>query len=631
MKFQNKNKISVCLIISIVIIFAGCNFGQSALVDSSYVASHYAKYEYQIPMRDGKKLFTAVYVPRDTLTEYPFLIVRTPYSVGPYGKDSYPSMLGPSTLFTMEGYIFVYQDVRGAFMSEGDYVNARPQIADKKNNTDVDESSDAYDTIDWLIKNIRHNNGKAGLYGISYPGFYAALGLIDAHPALKVSSPQAPVTDWFLGDDFHHNGALFLPHAFNFLSVFGKPRKGLTTKWQSGFTYPTQDGYSFHLQTGSLKNLTEKYLQSSVPFWNEIMAHGTYDDYWKAKNPLPYFKNIAPAVMVVGGLFDAEDLYGALNTYKTIKKQSPSTYDILVLGPWSHGAWSRTEGDKLGDINFQQNTGEFFRSKIEFPFYNYCLKDKAKPDLPGAYVFESGSNVWRKYDQWPPANLKEGQLFFYSKGKLRFDNSQLNNSDSFDEYASDPNKPVPFSKDIRNSMHREYMVDDQRFASERPDVLVYETEEIEKDITLMGPIEVNLYVATTGTDADFIVKLIDVFPDSAKEEASNNKVTKMGGYQMMVRGDVMRGKFRNSFEKPEPFEPNKITKVAFTLQDINHAFRKGHRIMVQVQSSWFPLVDRNPQKFEDIYNANPEDFQKATQRIYHSAEYPSYLKVGMQE
>ncbi len=626
---QHKKKLFGLILTILFSSFIQNSFSQSLEHDSSYVASHYFKYEFSIPMRDGVKLFTSVYVPRDTTQDYPILFNRTPYRVAPYGKESYKDLLGPSWLFTKEGYIFVYQDVRGKFMSEGDYANIRPTIAEKVSRIDIDESSDTYDTIEWLIKNIKHNNGKVGMWGVSYPGFYTSAALINAHPALKAASPQAPIGDWFIGDDMHHNGAFCLASNVAFFSSFGRERKELTTKWSSGFSYPTLDGYNFFLNQRTLQNITQVCGMKDIPFWSQVMKHGNYDDYWKSRTLLPHLKNIKPAVMTVAGLNDAEDLYGSFATYKTIEKQNKGINNILILGPWSHGQWERGDGDKLGNIYFGSKTSEFYRADIEFPFFNFYLKGKGILNLPEAYAFETGTNTWKKYDQWPPANMTEKTIYLHNGGKLKFD-SVPRKGESYDEYVSDPLKPVPFSKEIRNRMNAEYMNDDQRFSASRPDVLVYQTDELQNALLLAGPVEVTLFVSTTGTDADFVVKLIDVIPDSEGLDKAG-KPTQMCGYQMLVRGDIMRGKFRNSFENPEPFEPGKVTKVKFVLPDINHCFKKGHRLMVHVQSSWFPLFDINPQKFCDIYNAKPDDFMKAAIRIYNSAEFPSSLKAGVLE
>ncbi len=597
--------------------------------DSLYVASHFNKHEYMIPMRDGIKLYTVVYSPKDASADYPILLNRTPYNVGPYGKNKFRSELGPSKLFTGEKYIYAYQDVRGRFMSEGTFVDMRPYISVKKSKKDIDESSDAYDTIDWLVKNVKHNNGKVGIYGISYPGFYAAMAAIDAHPALKAVSPQAPIADWFIDDDFHRHGAFWLPHAFWFYTFFGVQRTGPEKEWPApAYMTNNPDGYDFFLKMGPFKNSTEKLYKHKIPFWDTLMAHPNYDAFWKARNTLPHFKNIKPAVMTVGGWFDAEDLYGALRTYGSIEAKNKKNRNTLVMGPWFHGGWERSLGDHLGDIRFGSQTSQYYQKNIELPFFNYYLKGEGTLNLPEAYVFETGSDQWRKFDSWPPKNVKPENLYFHENKKLSFD-APLNSNNIYDEYISDPSHPVPFTQEITEKMTHEYMIEDQRFASRRPDVEVYSTDVLKNDITLAGPLTADLYVSTTGTDADWVVKLIDVYPDTAKNNSPNPCSIQMGGFQMMVRGDIMRGKYRNSYEKPEPFVPEKITQVEFVIPDIFHTFKKGHKIMVQIQSSWFPLADRNPQKFVDIYYAKESDFQKATQRIYHSKEYPTSIKVNV--
>jgi putative CocE/NonD family hydrolase len=591
-----------------------------------FVKAHYTKFEYRIPMRDGKKLFTAVYVPKDQSQRYPIWITRTPYSVQPYGEDQYKSDLGPSSHFGKEGYIFVYQDVRGRWMSEGEYVNMRPYIPSKNGSQDFDESSDTYDTIDWLIKNIPNHNGKVGMSGISYPGFYTDAGMIDAHPALKAASPQAPVTDWFVGDDWHHNGALFLPHVFNFMASFGRPRPEPIKKFNPRFEHGTPDGYQFFLNMGPLPNADAKYFKGDVAFWNEVMKHGTYDDWWKARNIRQHLKNIRPAVMTVGGWFDAENLFGALETYKKIEANSSETSNMLVMGPWLHGGWSRNDGDHLGHVKFNDKTSVYYQEKIEFPFFEYHLKGKGSFPRTKAWTFETGTNQWHMSDAWPPKGFESKSFYLRADGKLDAE-VPADSADAFDEYVSDPAKPVPFIDKTAIGMAPEYMVADQRFAGRRTDVLTYQTPELEKDVTVAGPIQVDLHVSTTGTDSDWIVKLIDVYPDDYPDPSPNPTEVRMGGFQQLVRGDVMRGKFRNSFEKPEAFEPGQPTAVKFTMQDCYHTFRSGHRIMVQVQSTWFPLVDRNPQTFVDIYTAKDSDFKKATQRVYRSKEMPSRITV----
>jgi putative CocE/NonD family hydrolase len=612
----------------LLFIFSCCTFHVTTYAQDRpelYLKKNYLKREYRIPMRDGKTLFAAVYSPKDTTVTYPILIRRTPYSVGPYGEDNYGTYRTDAWYhLAKEGFIFVFQDVRGRFMSEGEYVNMRPHIPGKKGNKDVDESSDTYDTIEWLINHIPGNNGRVGLWGISYPGFYAARGSIDAHPALKAVSPQAPIANWFTGDDVHHNGAFALAPNFPFLYAFGVPRPQLVTEWPEFFAFPTPDGYQFYLNLGPVKNVNLEYFKGKIKFWNKIMEHGTYDKFWKSRNLLPSLRNIKPAVMVVGGWFDAENAYGALQTYKAIEKYNPKAKNILVMGPWYHGGWVRSDGSKLGDISFEAKTGTFYIKKIELPFFNYYLKEKGSLTLPEATVFETGSNQWKTYNQWPPKNSERKKLYLARDHSLSF-NRPLKNGQFFYEYTSDPSKPVPYTSEITTEVPIKYMIEDQRFAATRPDVLVYHSEGLKKEITIVGPIGVDLFVSTTGTDSDWIVKLIDVFPGNTPR----TKDAVMGGYQMLVRAEIMRSKFRNSYENPEPMEPGKITNIYFTMNDVNHTFKKGHKIMVHIQSSWFPLFDRNPHKCIDIYNARKSDFQKATQRIYISKEFPSGLILNI--
>jgi putative CocE/NonD family hydrolase len=600
------------------------------------VRARYTKYEYRIPMRDGVRLFTSVFVPKDAggSRRYPILMTRTPYSVAPYGSDAYPEGVGPSESASKEGFIFVYQDVRGRFMSEGEFVDVRPYNP-SKGPKDVDESSDTWDTIDWLLKKLPWDNGRVGVWGISYPGFYAAMAAIDAHPALVAASPQAPIADWWMGDDFHHNGAFFLPHAFNFYTSFGKPRPEPTTKWGPRFDHGTADGYEFFLRAGPLPNFDRKYLKGEVAFWKEVMAHESYDAFWQARNTRPHLKGIRPAVLTVGGWFDAEDLFGALETYRSIEKQSPGIANRLVMGPWPHGGWSRTTGDALGKVTFGQPTSKFFEDEIELPFFRSLLKAGEDPKLPEAYVFETGSNAWHALDQWPPRDTRPLALYLSEAGRLAKE-PPAGTGEAFDEYVSDPAKPVPFVESVDIGMEREYMVADQRFAARRPDVLVYQTDPLEEDLTIAGPIAVSLRVSTTGTDADWVVKLIDVYPDDYPPQAGEAAGdrgrparSKMGGYQQLVRGEPFRGKFRRSFERPEPFAPGEVEGVEFTMPDAFHTFRRGHRVMVQVQSTWFPLVNLNPQTFVNVNEATERDFRKATQRVWRTWDQPSLVRLGV--
>ncbi|CAM3939071.1 hypothetical protein SAMN06265348_10411 [Pedobacter westerhofensis] len=594
--------------------------------DSVYIREHYQKLEKQIPMRDGTKLYTVIYSPKDHTKKYPVMFNRTPYGAGPYGENEYKLSLGPSMLFAKEGYIFVYQDVRGKFLSEGDFVAVRPYIPVKKKKTDIDESSDAYDTIDWLIKNLPDNNGKVGTWGISAPGFYTTMTAIDAHPALKAASPQAPVTDWFMGDDRHHNGAFFLMGTFAFLSSYGAPRPQPTPDRAPAFAaYGTPDAYNFYLNLGPLKNVNEKYFKSKNKIWNQMMENETYSDFWTSRNVAQHLKNIKPAVMTVGGWFDQEDLYGPLKTYAGVEKNKPKQANYLVMGPWIHGGWTRGNNNALGNIRFHSDTGPFYREQIELAFFNHYLKGMQGPDLAKANVFETGSNEWKKYSAWPPAEAQEKNLYFHADGTLSFD-APGTTGDEFEEYISDPGKPVPYTSEIRIDRGSDFMYEDQRFAASRPDVLVYQTPVLESDVVISGNLIADLFVSTTGTDADFVVKLIDVYPGDAPND-SPLPGTKMGGFQMLVRGEVMRSKFRKSFAIPEPMVPGEVTEVKFDMQDAAHCFKKGHRMMVQVQSSWFPLVDRNPQKFVNIYKAEASDFQKATHRVYSTVTQASHIKV----
>jgi putative CocE/NonD family hydrolase len=618
------------LLLFMVALWCTYTYAQPAQ-DTSYVREHYTKMEKYITMRDGKRLFTSIYLPKDQSKKYPIIMTRTPYTVAPYGENAYKKSLGQNSLFEKEGFIFVYQDVRGKWMSEGDFVDVRPNI-DKKKNKEIDESSDTYDTIDWLIKNLPNNNGKVGIEGISYPGFYSTASLPNAHPALKAVSPQAPVTDWFIGDDFHHNGALFQMDALAFITNFGVPRpKPITpAEFKNGIKYKVTDNYKLYLDLGALPNYKKKYFGDSVKFWDNMMAHPNYDAFWQNMNIRPHLKNITPATMVVGGFFDAEDCFGALHVFEALEKQNPATHkNMLVMGPWFHGGWERGDGQFFGDQDFGSKTSEWFRENVELPFFKFYLKDEGEMALPKATIFISGSNEWKKFNEWPPKNTVEKTLYFHADGKLSFEAPKA--TASYDEYVSDPNAPVPYQDGIQARRTREYMLDDQRFAGRRPDVKVYQTDTLKEDITLTGPVMAQLFTSTTGTDADYVVKLIDVFPDNYPDPKPNPKNATLAGYEMLIRGEVFRGKFRNSFEKPEPFVPGKVTEVKYHLPDVAHTFRKGHRIMIQVQNTWFPLVDRNPQKFEDINQAKDSDFQKATIRIYHDEQDKSGVKVTVLE
>ena len=597
--------------------------------DSTWLVNNYIKKELTIPMRDGVKLFVSVYLPKDQSEKHPILIERTPYSCSPYGKDYRAFWADHLIQYCKKGYIMVIEDVRGRWMSEGDFADVRPFNFNKKTNKDIDESSDTYDTIDWLLKNLENNNGKVGVFGISYPGFYSTMASLSGHPALKAVSPEAPVTDWFVGDDFHHNGALFQMDAFAFYKEFGfgQPHPHPTSTPAPTYDPPVHDNYQFYLSEGTLSNLTQ-LAGDSLKFWNEMMVHPNRDSWWLARNARIGIKDVKPAMLLVGGLFDAEDCFGAWNVYKAIDKQSPATNNRLVMGPWFHGQWRNNYGNYLGNVHWGSNTSEWYATHIEIPFFDYYLRGVGSADsISKVTLFYTGENKWHQLKQWPPADMQPTDIYLEEKGKLSFDVPKTDKA-TFDTYVSDPAKPVPYTSDVHFNRSRNYMTDDQRFAARRTDVLVFQTDTLTKDVTLAGPVVADLLVSLSNSDADFIVKLIDVFPDNAgyndidiyEDDPENDPVTKypMGGYQMLVRAEIMRGRYRNSFSSPEPFTPGKPTQVKYTLPDVAHTFKKGHRMMVQVQSSWFPLVDRNPQQFIDIYHAKDDDFLKETIQIFHN-------------
>lgn len=598
------------------------------------IKAHYTKYEYTIPMRDGVKLFTAVYLPKDTSKSYPFLMERTPYSVGPYGVDFWPRRLGPSADFPKAGFIFVMQDVRGRYMSQGKFVEMTPHIANKKPG-DIDESTDMFDTVEWLLKNVPNHNGKVGIWGNSYPGFFASASIIDSHPAIKAASPQAPVTDLYMNDDSYHNGAFMLAANFGFYANFKRQENPTQQpkKWDP-FDYETADGYEYFLKLGTLANIIDVAAKEKGALFPDQARHDTYDDYWKSRNIAQHLKGVKAAVLTVGGWFDAEDPQGPLTTYQAIKRNNPGTVNSLVMGPWTHGGWQRNDGAKIGRVEFGFNTAEYFRKNVLLPFFEKHLKDKADVKLAEVYAFETGTNVWREYAAWPPRNASKKVLYLQSENRLDWGRPTAANA--FDEYVSDPAKPVPFIDAISTRVPQEYMVADQRFAATRPDVLVYRSAVLEEDVTIAGPITPRLFVSTSGTDSDFVVKLIDVYPPEFPEPTSAETAPPkdpqpakfvMSGYQQLVRGEPMRGKFRQSFEKPVAFTPGKVEPLNFHMPDVHHTFRRGHRIMIQIQSSWFPLVDRNPQTFVRIPEAKASDFQKATQRIYRSKQESSGIEL----
>lgn len=607
-------------------------YTQNLKADSVYMRQHYDKAEYFIPMRDGIKLFTVVYTPKDQSKKYPILLNRTCYNASTYGD--FKTYGHPSDYLVKDKYILAFQDVRGRYMSEGTFDNMRPNIPgnNPKDKNAIDESSDTWDTIDWMIKNIKNNNGRVGMFGISYPGFYTAAAIPDAHPALKASSPQAPISDFFF-DDFHHMGAYLQSYTAAF-AVFGYQKDKQTKEdWfeeqvMRFYAQAPKDGYDFHLRQGPLKNITAKYHYDNF-FWQQIIDHPNYDDFWQKRNLLPHLRTAKHAILTVGGWFDAEDLYGPLNIYKTLEANSPGAKNTIVMGPWGHGDWAYEQGKTTHNhIYFGDSISTFYQREIERKFFAYYLKDEGQPELPEAFMFDTGKKEWRRFDHWPPREYNPLKLYFGEKGKL-YVNTPTPKEAVF-EYISDPDKPVPYTSQTEGLTFtpRRFMSDDQRHASRRPDVLTFETDVLTDEVVLAGEIMARLKVSMTGTDADFVVKLIDVYPDDHPNYDHNPKNIVMGGYQQLVRSEVFRGRFRNSFEKPEPFKPNEITEVEFPLQDVLHTFKKGHRIMIQIHSTWFPYIDRNPQKYVDnIYKASEEDFIKSTIRVYGS----SVVEIGGNE
>ncbi|WP_201750207.1 CocE/NonD family hydrolase [Tautonia marina] len=608
---------------------------QAVVAEPIPVEERYEKSEHLIPMRDGVHLFTAIYRPRDASAEnpYPILLSRTPYSCSPYGEDEYRPLVGPSRTMMEDGYIVVYQDVRGRFRSEGSYDNMRPHVP---GDAEIDESSDTYDTIEWLLDNVTGHNGRVGMWGISYPGFYTAAALPEAHPALVAASPQAPIADFFF-DDFHHNGAYTLAY-FLITPVFGYQKDGpQESRWFDIVDPGTRDGYKFYLELGPLKNASRYYGPDNF-FWRELVEHPNYDEFWQRRAILPHLKGLSTAVMTVGGWFDAEDLYGPLSIYQTIERENPETFNMMVMGPWGHGDWARNgDGPQVtGKIPFGEGLSSAYQDDVEARFFRHFLKEgndpaDPGPDLPEALTFDTGRKRWEEFEQWPPANVETVQLYFGNDRTLSANSPDAEDRQPFSEFISDPSTPVPDSGEIQIVMTpRAYMTDDQRFASRRPDVLSFRSQVLESDVTLAGPMIARLFVSTTGTDADWVVKLIDEYPGDHPTEEHAPEGVEFGDYEQLVRGEIIRGRFRNSFESPEPFVPGEVTPIDLPLQDVFHTFKKGHRILVHVQSSWFPLFDRNPQTFvPNIFEADEDDFTRQTHRVYHSPEFPSHLEISL--
>jgi putative CocE/NonD family hydrolase len=598
-------------------------------MDHFPVKEHFTKQEVYIRMRDGVRLFTSIYTPRDTTQAWPILMERTPYSVAPYGPDMYAASLGPNPSLMREGYIFVYQDVRGRYKSEGTFREMTPHSPSKKDSSETDESSDTWDTIEWLSTHVKPYNGRVGLYGISYPGFYATASLPGAHPAIRAVSPQAPVTDEFIGDDANHKGAFYLLDNFDFMNYFDAHRDGPVEEYSgSVIDLDIKDAYAFFLKLGPLSNSNSpKYFNHRAQTWNEYLQHDTYDEYWRSRNIRNHLHDIRPATLVVGGWFDAEDLFGALETYRTIEQKNPGGNNQLVMGPWTHGAWANDRWTKFASHDLKQDVNPYYRDSLETPFFNFWLKDKGEAPSAEATIFETGSNRWMRQGQWPPAGTKPTSLYLTEKGSLQ---NAAAGKGQFRSYTSDPANPVPYTGVVKGERNNEYMAEDQRFLNGRKDVLTFQTGPLAEDLHVAGPIMADIFLSTTGTDVDIVVKLIDVFPDTASDASIDPGNFKMAGMQRLVRAEPFRGKFRKSFEKPEPFVPGKVEEIKYELPDVAHLFKKGHRVMVQVQSSWFPLVDRNPQTFVRIPDAKPEDFRKAEIRIYTGGKSASRLILPVQ-
>ena len=563
-------------------------------------------------MRDGVKLKTYIFRPKDVTEPLPILMWRTPYGAQNSGAASTYKHLAD------EGYIFVNQDLRGRFGSEGQFVMMRP-VQDKSNPKNIDEGTDTNDTIDWLLKNIPDNNGRVGFLGISYGGWTTVQAMIEPHPAIKAFSPQASPEDMFIGDDFSHNGAFRLGPSFGYSAMME------TGKTNMPFKFDQHDAYEFFLDLGALHNANDKYFHGKIPSWNDFMAHPNYDEYWKNINVSTYLKKLHAPTLHVAGWWDAEDFYGPMKIYDHLEKMDTDNKNFLVVGPWRHGGWARTNGRKLWDIDFDSNTSVYFKKNVEAPWFAYHLKDKSNLELPEALIFLTGANRWERYEEWPPTYMtKDKKLYFHAKEGLSFDQPTDKGQSAFDKYVSDPDKPVPYTKrpmpGFWQGASAEWKVEDQRFVHNRPDVLSWETGPLEKDVVVSGRIVAHLFASTTGTDSDWIVKFIDVFPEDYPD-------AELHGYQLMIADDVLRGKFRNSFEQPEPVGPNEIVEYVIDLNSRNHCFRKGHKIMVQVQSTWFPLIDRNPQRFIDIPQAKNSDYQKTTQKVFRTDEYPSHIVI----
>ena len=572
-------------------------------------------------MRDGVKLNTQVFAPNKMNEKLPILILRTPYGIGNLTSEQ---LAGAIPELTEDGYIVVQQDIRGRFKSEGQFVMLR-QPRDPKDKNAIDESTDTYDTIEWLLKNVPNNNGRVGIAGTSYGAWLSVMAMLDPHPALKAVVEQASPADMFLGDDFHHNGAFRLSYGLEYTYMMESSKEiSDTTK-----LVDLPDAYTWYLQLGALSNANSKYFNGKLPTWNDFVNHPDYDAFWKRQGFAPWLNKVTVPTLNVAGWWDQEDFYGPMKIYQLLERHDTDHKNFLVVGPWNHGGWSRSDGEKLGPVDFGSKTSEYYRRNVQARFLGYYLKGKPDPGLPEALTFRTGENKWTRHDEWPPKqNVVARKLYFQADNGLSFDTPQRTSEPEFDSYVSDPANPVPYRHQpiqVRSGWTT-WLVEDQRFVEHRPDVVTYVSQPLTEDLTISGTVTANLFASTSGTDSDWVVKFIDVYPENYAPDP------KMAGYELMIADEVFRGRYYKGFDKPEPLVPNAATHYTIGFPGNDHTFLKGHRIMVQVQSSWFPLIDRNPQKFvANIFNAKDSDFQKATQRVYRSGANASYIAVPVVE
>ncbi len=607
------------LVLTAAIVARPCRVAAQSTAPAASAAAGFDSTEAQIPMRDGIRLRTRIFTPKAVTSPLPLLLTRTPYGI----SGAAGNFAGSYAELAAEGFIFVFQDIRGRFGSEGAFVMLRPP-RDKRDAKAVDESTDTYDTIEWLLKNVPRNNGRVGMLGVSYPGWLTVMAMLDPHPALKAVSPQASPASMFLGDDFHHNGAFRLSYGFEYVTMM----EG--SKEFSPFTFDQYDTYSWYLSLGSLANADERHLLGKYPTWNNFVAHPNYDAFWQREAVMQYLDRVTVPTLNVAGWWDQEDFYGPLKIYETLEPHDSKHLNYLVVGPWNHGGWRGRSGQKLGNIDFGDSTSVHFKRNIEVPWFAYWLKNKGTLQLAEATTFEAGANEWRSHESWPPprAQVTPRRLYFHAGGRMAFQPPAAAADSGFDAYVADPARPVPYrARPIlptygRGSTWPTWLVDDQRFAQDRPDVVAWETPPLEDDVVIAGNIMANLFASTTGSDADWVVKLIDVYPERYEPDP------KLGGYQLMVSNEVFRGRYRKSFEQPEAIVPNQTHEYAIDLHSQNYRFRKGHRIRVQVQSSWFPLIDRNPQTFvPNIFAARESDFRAATQRVFRTPSAASFIQL----